>query len=119
MQGSFGKYFGPLFLCLRAFPFSLLEAAIYIFGYISSILRFDVGLFGTVWYNLIWYSLLQLPPYHHQTDQKISRIPRHPRHKLSSSGTTLLTKTKTTPPPHLTPNVIYEISCYDGTAAYN
>ena len=32
----------------------------------------------------------------------------------SSSGTTLrdlLTKTKTTPPPHLTPNVIYEISC--------
>ena len=25
----------------------------------------------------------------------------------------LLTKTKTIPPPHLTPNVIYEISCHD------
>ena len=23
-------------------------------------LRFDAGLFGTVWYNLIWYCLLQL-----------------------------------------------------------
>ena len=30
-QGSFGKYFGLLFLCLRAFPFGLLETAIYIF----------------------------------------------------------------------------------------
>ena len=40
----------------------------------------------------------------------------------SSSGTTLrdlLTKTKTTPPPHLTPNVIYEISCNDCTATDN
>ena len=40
----------------------------------------------------------------------------------SSSGTTLrdlLTKTKTTPPPRLTPNVIYEISCNDCTATYN
>ena len=40
----------------------------------------------------------------------------------SSSGTTLrdlLTKTKTTPPPHLTLNVIYEISCNDCTATYN
>ena len=31
----------------------------------------------------------------------------------------LLTKAKTTPPPHLNPNVIFEISCNDCTATYN
>ena len=43
--------------------------------------------------------------------------------KITSSLRTtlrdLLTKTKTTPPPHLTPNAIYEISCNDCTATYN
>ncbi|KAL5261853.1 hypothetical protein ACHWQZ_G007530 [Mnemiopsis leidyi] len=41
-----------------------------------------------------------------------------------SSSTTvtlrnLLTKTKTTPPPDLTPHTIYEISCLDCTSTYN
>ena len=46
----------------------------------------------------------------------------HDIRATSSSGTNLralLAKTKTTLPPHLTPNVISEISCNDCTATYN
>ena len=62
-------------------------------------------------------------PFHPTITKKIKKsLESHDIKVTSSSGTTLrdlLTKTKTTPPPHLTPNVIYEISCNDCTATYN
>ena len=63
-------------------------------------------------------------PFHPYTiTKKIKKsLASHDVKVTSSSGTTLrdlLTKTKTTPPPHLTPNVIYEISFNDCTATYN
>ena len=62
-------------------------------------------------------------PFHPTITKKIKKsLASHDVRVTSSSGTTLrdlLTKTKTTPPPHLTPNVIYEISCNDCTATYN
>ena len=62
-------------------------------------------------------------PYHPSLTKPIKKIlSSHDIKVTDSSGTNLrdlLTKTKTTPPPHLTPNVIYEISCNDCTATYN
>ena len=62
-------------------------------------------------------------PFHPTITKKIKKsLASHDVKVTSSSGTTLrdlLTKTKTTPPPHLTHNVIYEISCNDCTATYN
>ena len=60
----------------------------------------------------------------HPTITKIIKkfLESHDIKVTSSSGTTLrdlFTKTKTTPSPHLTPNVIYEISYNDCTATYN
>ena len=56
-------------------------------------------------------------PFHPTITNKIKKsLTSHDVKVTSSSGTTiwdLLTKTKTRPPPHLTPNVIYEISCND------
>ena len=40
-------------------------------------------------------------------------------HSSSTSLRNLLTQTKTSPPSHLTPNTIYEISCQDCTATYD
>ncbi|KAL5254660.1 hypothetical protein ACHWQZ_G014184 [Mnemiopsis leidyi] len=40
-------------------------------------------------------------------------------HSSSTTLRNLLTKTKTTPPPDLTPHTIYEISCLDCTSTYN
>ena len=40
-------------------------------------------------------------------------------HSSSTSLRNILTKTKTTPPAHQTPNTIYEISCTDCTATYD
>ena len=68
-------------------------------------------------------SLTESFPFHPTITKKIKKsLASHDIKITSSSGTTLrdlLTKTKTTPPPHLTPNVIYEISCNDCTATYN
>ena len=56
-------------------------------------------------------------------NKKINKsLESHDIKVTSSSWNTLrdlLTKTKTTSPPHLTPGVIYEISCNDCTATYN
>ena len=68
-------------------------------------------------------SLTESFPFHPTITKKIKKsLASHDIKVTSSSGTTLrdlLTKTKTIPPPHLTPNVIYEISCNDCTATYN
>ena len=62
-------------------------------------------------------------PFHPTITKKIKKSLASDDVKVtSSSGTTLrdlLTKTKTTPPSHLTPNVIYELFCNDCTATYN
>ena len=62
-------------------------------------------------------------PFHPTITKMIKKsLASHDVKVTSSPGTTLrdlLTKTKTTPPPHLTPNVIYEIYCNDCTATYN
>ena len=59
-------------------------------------------------------------PFHPTITKKIKKsLASHDVKVTGSSGTTLrdlLTKTKTTLPPHLTPNVIYEISCNYCTA---
>ena len=68
-------------------------------------------------------SLTESFPFHPTITKKIKKsLASHDIKVTSSSGTTLrdlLTKTKTIPPPHLSPNVIYEISCNDCTATYN
>ena len=62
-------------------------------------------------------------PFHPTITNMIKKsLASHDVKVTSSPGTTLrdlLTKTKTTLPPHLTPNVIYEIYCNDCTATYN
>ena len=62
-------------------------------------------------------------PFHPTITTNIKKsLASHDVNVTSSSGTTLrdlLTKTKTTPPPRLTPNVIYEISCNDCTGQTN
>ena len=62
-------------------------------------------------------------PFHPTITKKIKKsLTSHDVKVTSSPGTSLrdlLTKTKTTPPPHLTPNVVYEISFNDCTATYN
>ena len=56
-------------------------------------------------------------PFHPTITEMIRKsLASHDVKVTSASGTTLrdlLTKTKTTPPPHLTPNIIHEISCND------
>ena len=68
-------------------------------------------------------SLTASLPFHPTITKNIKKsLASHAVKVTSSSGTTLrdlLTKTKTTPPPHLTPNVIFELSCNDCTATYN
>ena len=64
-------------------------------------------------------SLTAFFPFHPTITKKIKKfLGSHDIKVTSSSGTTLrdlLTKTKTTPPPNLTPNIIYEIACNDCT----
>ncbi|MCP4494476.1 MAG: hypothetical protein GY820_45335, partial [Gammaproteobacteria bacterium] len=69
------------------------------------------------------YALNVSLPFHPSLTQPIKKIlGQHDIKVTHSSATTLrnlLTKTKTTPPPHLTPNTIYEISCLDCPSTYN
>ncbi|KAL5254022.1 hypothetical protein ACHWQZ_G013701 [Mnemiopsis leidyi] len=62
-------------------------------------------------------------PYHPSLSKPLKKIlGQHDIKVTHSSSTTLrnfLTKTKTTPPPDLTPHTIYEISCLDCTSTYN
>ena len=62
-------------------------------------------------------------PFHPTVSKPIKRIlQQHDVKVTHSTGTTLqnlLTKTKTTPPPHLTPNAIYETPCTDCTGFYD
>ena len=62
-------------------------------------------------------------PFHPTLSKPIKKILGQHDIKVTHSASTtlrnLLTKTKTTPPPHLTPNTIYEISCLDCPATYN
>ena len=68
-------------------------------------------------------SLTTSLPFHPTLTKPLKKILHaHDIKVTHSSGTNLrdlLTKTKTTPPPHLTPNVIYEISCNDCPASYD
>ncbi|KAL5270647.1 hypothetical protein ACHWQZ_G001373 [Mnemiopsis leidyi] len=69
------------------------------------------------------YSLSISLPYHPSLSKPLKNIlGQHDIKVTHSSSTTLrnlLTKTKTTPPPDLTPHTIYEISCLDCTSTYN
>ncbi|KAL5258875.1 hypothetical protein ACHWQZ_G009366 [Mnemiopsis leidyi] len=69
------------------------------------------------------YSLSISLPYHPSLSKPLKKIlGQHDSKVTHSSSTTLrnlLTKTKTTPPPDLTPHTIYEISCLDCTSTYN
>ena len=62
-------------------------------------------------------------PYHPLLTKPLKSIlHKHDIAVKNCAGTTLrniLTKTKTTPPPQLTPNVIYEIPCNDCPAFYD
>jgi hypothetical protein len=62
-------------------------------------------------------------PFHPTVSKPIKRILQQHDVKIThSSGTTLqniLTKTKTSPPPHLTPNAIYETPCKDCNGFYD
>ena len=68
-------------------------------------------------------SLTTTLPYHPSLSKPIKKILSSHDIKVTDSSATslrdLLTKTKTSPPPHLTPNVIYEISCKDCSAFYD
>ena len=69
------------------------------------------------------FSLYVSLPYHPSLSKPLKKIlGQHDIKVTHSSSTTLrdlLTKTKTTPPPHLTPNTIYEISCLDCPSTYD
>ena len=62
-------------------------------------------------------------PFHPTVSKPIKRIlQQHDVKVTHSTGTTLrniLTKTKTSPPPHLTPNAIYETPCKDCNGFYD
>ncbi|MCP3662171.1 MAG: hypothetical protein GY696_06695, partial [Gammaproteobacteria bacterium] len=68
-------------------------------------------------------SLTTTLPYHPSLSKPIKKILSSHDIKVTDSSATslrdLLTKTKTSPPPHLTPNVIYELSCKDCPATYD
>ncbi len=69
------------------------------------------------------YSLQVNLPYHHSLSKPLKQaLQKHDIEVTNSSPATLrniLTKTKTKPPAHLTPNVIYEIPCNDCTSTYD
>ena len=69
------------------------------------------------------YSLHVNLPYHHSLSKPLKQtLQKHDIKVTNSSPASLrniLTKTKTKPPGHLTPNVIYEIPCNDCTAKYD
>ena len=69
------------------------------------------------------YSLSVSLPYHPTLSKPLKKIlGQHDIKVTHSSSTTLrnlLVKTKTTPPPDLTPHTIYEISCLDCNSTYN
>ena len=69
------------------------------------------------------YSLSISLPYHPTLSKSLKKILRQHDMKVTNSSSTslrdLLTKTKTTPPPDLTPYTIYEISCLDCKSTYN
>ena len=69
------------------------------------------------------YALNISLPFHPSLSKPVKKIlGQHDVKVTYSSATTLrdlLTKTKTTPPSHLTPNTIYEISCLDCPSTYN
>ncbi|KAL5260219.1 hypothetical protein ACHWQZ_G010365 [Mnemiopsis leidyi] len=61
-------------------------------------------------------------PQHLDSELQTKILGQHDIKVTHSSSTTLrnlLTKTKTTPPPDITPHTIYEISCLDCTSTYN
>ena len=69
------------------------------------------------------YSLSISLPFHPSLSKPLKTILRQHDIKVTHSSSTtlrnLLTKTKTTPPPDLTPNTIYEISCLDCNSTYD